>query len=346
MSNAAKGDDSAAADHRHAGHDHDDHDSDHHHDNHRHGDAADHDRHDHGGAGHVHAPASFGKAFAIGIALNTVLVVAQAVYGYLANSTALMADAGHNLSDVFGLLVAWGASVAAKRPPSGRFTYGLRGTSILAALANAVFLLVATGAIGWESIQRFSNPEPIVGVTVMVVAAVGIVVNGVTALLFASGRKGDINIQGAFLHMAGDAAVSAGVVVSAALIIWTGWLWLDPAMSLVICVVILWSTWGLLHGSVGMALSAVPESVDLGAVRAFLLGRPGVTQIHDLHVWPISTTETAMTCHLVMPDGHPGDDFLMQCCQMLKKSYKIGHATLQIEVSEGNACALAPDSVV
>ena len=344
MASAGRGGDVAATDHRHADHDHDGDDH-----GHRHDAAADHDHrdhHDHDGAGHVHAPASFGKAFAIGVSLNTALVVAEAVYGYLGNSTALMADAGHNLSDVFGLLVAWGASVASKRPPSGRFTYGLRGSSILAALANAVFLLVATGAIGWESIQRFSSPEPIAGMTVMVVAALGIVVNGATALLFASGRKGDINIQGAFLHMAGDCAVSAGVVISAALIMWTGWLWLDPAMSLVICAVILVSTWGLLRGSVGMSLSAVPESVDLRAVRIFLSDRPGVTQIHDLHVWPISTTETAMTCHLVMPGGHPGDDFLMECCRMLKKSYKIGHATLQIEVSEDNDCSLAPDSVV
>ncbi len=209
---------------------------------------------------------------------------------------ALLADAGHNLSDVFGLLVAWAASIASKRAPSGRFTYGLRGSSILAALANAVFLLVATGAIGWESVQRFRDPEPVAGVTVMVVATIGIFVNGATALLFARGRKGDINIQGAFLHMAGDAAVSAGVVISAALILWTGWLWLDPAMSLVICAVILWSTWGLMQSSVGMSLSAAPAEIDLKAVRAFLLDRPGVSEIHDLHVWPISTTETAMTC--------------------------------------------------
>jgi cobalt-zinc-cadmium efflux system protein len=319
--------------HRHADHGHDEHDH------------AGHDHH-HGGAGHVHAPASFGMAFAIGVSLNAALVLAEAVYGYLGNSTALMADAGHNFSDVFGLLVAWGASVASKKPPTGRFTYGYRGSSILAALANGVFLLVATGAIGWESIQRFSDPEPIAGRTVMVVAGLGIVVNGATALLFASGRKGDINIRGAFLHMAGDCAVSAGVVISAALILWTGWLWLDPAMSLVICFVILWGTWGLLRGSVEMSLSAVPETVDLDAVRAFLSERPGVTQIHDLHVWPISTTETAMTCHIVMPGGHPGDDFLMECCRSLRKSYKISHATLQIEVSEDNECALAPDSVV
>lgn len=340
MSEAEKRDGDADHDHRHDDHDHGGKSTRHH----RHGPG--HDHHDHAGPGHVHAPASFGKAFAIGITLNTALVVAEAVYGYLGNSTALMADAGHNLSDVFGLLVAWAAAVASKRAPSGRFTYGLRGSSILAALANAVFLLVATGAIGWESIQRFRDPEPIAGVTVMVVATIGIVVNGATALLFASGRKGDLNIRGAFLHMVGDAAVSAGVVVSAALILWTGKLWLDPTMSLIICAVILWSTWGLLRSSVGMSLSAVPEGVELGAVRSFLADRPGVTAIHDLHIWPISTTETAMTCHLVMPAGHPGDDFLMEAARVLKERYNIGHATLQIEVDENNACALAPDSVV
>ncbi|MBJ7403100.1 MULTISPECIES: cation diffusion facilitator family transporter [Bradyrhizobium] len=317
-----------------------------HHDRHDHGaDRHGHD-HDHGGLGHVHAPASFGKAFAIGIGLNTALVAAEAVYGYLGNSTALMADAGHNLSDVLGLVVAWAASVASKRAPSGRFTYGLKGASILAALANAVFLLVATGAIGWESILRLYEPEPVAGLTVMVVAAIGIVVNGATAMLFASGRKGDINIQGAFLHMAGDAAVSAGVVASAALILWTGWLWLDPGMSLVICAVILWSTWSLLRGSVAMSLSAAPSGTDMEAVRSFLLQRPGVAKIHDLHIWPISTTETAITCHLVMPTGHPGDDFLMESARLLRTEHKIGHATLQIETDENNACALAPDDVV
>lgn len=340
MSEAEKHDGGVDRDHGHADHDHGG-KADRYH---RHGPG--HDHHDHTGPGHIHAPASFGKAFAIGITLNTALVVAEAVYGYLGNSTALMADAGHNLSDVFGLLVAWAASVASKRAPSGRFTYGLRGSSILAALANAVFLLVATGAIGWESIQRFRDPEPIAGVTVMVVATIGIVVNGATAWLFASGRKGDLNIRGAFLHMVGDAAVSAGVVVSAGLILWTGLLWLDPAMSLIICAVILWSTWGLLQSSVRMSLSAVPEGVELDAVRSFLMDRPGVAAIHDLHIWPISTTETAITCHLVMPAGHPGDDFLMEAARVLKEGYKIGHATLQIEIDKSNACALAPDSVV
>ncbi|TCU76941.1 cobalt-zinc-cadmium efflux system protein [Bradyrhizobium sp. R2.2-H] len=310
-----------------------------------------HHHHDHGGHAHeyghahVHAPASFGKAFAIGISLNTALVVAEAIYGYIGNSTALLADAGHNLSDVLGLVVAWGASIAARRAPSGRFTYGLRASTILAALANAVFLLVATGAIGWEAILRLQQPEPVAGVTVMVVAGIGILINAFTAMLFASGRKEDINIEGAYLHMAADAAVSLGVVVSAALIIWTGWLWLDPVTSLVICAVILWSTTSLLRGSIDMSMAAAPKGTDLAAIRAFLLARPGVSGIHDLHVWPISTTETALTCHLVMPTG-ADDAFLMQTAQLLKTSFRIGHTTLQVETHPDNGCALAPDDVV
>ncbi|MBB4381479.1 cation diffusion facilitator family transporter [Bradyrhizobium sp. SBR1B] len=308
-----------------------------------------HHHHDHGDHGHghdhVHAPANFGKAFALGITLNTALVVAEAVYGYLGNSTALLADAGHNLSDVLGLVVAWGASIAARRAPSGRFTYGFRASTILAALANAVFLLVASGAIGWEAILRLREPQPVAGVTVMVVAGIGILINGFTALLFASGRKDDINIEGAYLHMAADAAVSLGVVVSAALIIWTGWLWLDPVTSLVICATILWSTTSLLRGSIDMSMAAAPKGTDLAAIRAFLLARPGVSAIHDLHVWPISTTETALTCHLVMPTG-AGDAFLMETAQLLKATHRIGHTTLQIETHPDNGCALAPDDVV
>ncbi|MBB4367235.1 cobalt-zinc-cadmium efflux system protein [Bradyrhizobium sp. cir1] len=321
--------------HDHHGHHHHDH-AGHSHD-HGHG-------HDHSHS-HVHAPASFGKAFAIGITLNTALVVAQAVYGYIGNSTALLADAGHNLSDVLGLVVAWGASIAARRAPSGRFTYGLRASTILAALANAVLLLVATGAIGWEAILRLREPEPIAGVTVMVVAGIGILINGFTAMLFARGRKDDINIEGAYLHMAADAAVSLGVVVSAALIVWTGWLWLDPVTGLVICATILWSTTSLLRGSIDMSMAAAPKGTDLAAIRALLLARPGVSAIHDLHVWPISTTETALTCHLVMPDG-AGDAFLMETARMLKASFRIGHTTLQVETHPDNGCALAPDDVV
>ncbi|WP_164940345.1 cation diffusion facilitator family transporter [Bradyrhizobium zhanjiangense] len=324
--------------HGHHHHDHAGHSHDHGHDHgHAHG-------HSHGHA-HVHAPASFGKAFAIGISLNTALVVAEAVYGYIGNSTALLADAGHNLSDVLGLVVAWGASIAARRAPSGRFTYGLRASTILAALANAVFLLVATGAIGWEAILRLRAPEPVAGVTVMVVAGIGILINGFTAMLFARGRKDDINIEGAYLHMAADAAVSLGVVVSAALIIWTGWLWLDPLTSLVICATILWSTTSLLRGSIDMSMAAAPKGTDLAAIRTFLLARPGVSGIHDLHVWPISTTETALTCHLVMPTG-AGDAFLMETAQLLKTSFRIGHTTLQVETHPENGCALAPDDVV
>ncbi|PIT04544.1 cobalt transporter [Bradyrhizobium nitroreducens] len=327
--------------HDHHGHHHHDH-AGHSHD---HGPGHDHS-HDHGlGHAHVHAPANFGKAFAIGISLNTALVVAEAVYGYIGNSTALLADAGHNLSDVLGLVIAWGASIAARRAPSGRFTYGFRASTILAALANAVFLLVATGAIGWEAILRLREPEPVAGVTVMVVAGIGILVNGFTALLFASGRKDDINIEGAYLHMAADAAVSLGVVISAALIVWTGWLWLDPITSLVICATILWSTTSLLRGSVDMSMAAAPRGTDLAAIRTFLLARPGVSAIHDLHVWPISTTETALTCHLVMPAG-TGDAFLMETAQLLKASFRIGHTTLQIETHPDNGCALAPDDVV
>ncbi|MFK4507165.1 cation diffusion facilitator family transporter [Bradyrhizobium daqingense] len=324
-----------------AGHDHHGH---HHHD---HGHSHDHGHaHSHAhGHGHIHAPAGFGKAFAIGISLNIALVVAEAIYGYIGNSTALLADAGHNLSDVLGLVVAWGASIAAKRAPSGRFTYGLRASTILAALANAVFLLVATGAIGWEAILRLQQPEPVAGITVMVVAGIGILINGFTAMLFASGRKDDINIEGAYLHMAADAAVSLGVVVSAALIIWTGWLWLDPLTSLVIWATILWSTTSLLRGSIDMSLAAAPKGTDLAAIRAFLLERPGVSAIHDLHVWPISTTETALTCHLVMPAG-TGDAFLMETAQLLKTSFRIGHTTLQVETHPDNGCALAPDDVV
>lgn len=320
------------------GHDHHGH---HHHDHAHHGHGHDHAH----GPGHVHAPANFGRAFAVGISLNTALVVAEAVYGYLGNSTALLADAGHNLSDVLGLVVAWGASIAARRAPSGRFTYGFRASTILAALANAVFLLVATGAIGWEAFLRLREPEPVAGVTVMVVAGIGILINGFTAMLFARGRKDDINIEGAYLHMAADAAVSLGVVISAALIIWTGWLWLDPVTSLVICLTILWGTTSLLRGSIDMSMAAAPEGTDLAAIKTFLLARPGVSAIHDLHVWPISTTETALTCHLVMPAG-AGDAFLMETAQMLKATYRIGHTTLQVETHPDNGCALAPDDVV
>ena len=322
----------------HAGHDHvsDDHDA--------HG-SHDHAGHSHG-PGHSHAPASFGKAFAIGIALNVGFVAVEATYGVLSNSVALLADAGHNLSDVLGLVVAWIATALAERAPSARYTYGMKGSSILAALFNAVFLLVAVGAIAWEAIQRFGEPAPVAGKTVMIVAAVGILVNGVTAWLFASGAKGDINIKGAFLHMAADAAVSAGVVIAGLVILYTGWTWLDPVVSLAIVAVIVWSTWGLLRDSLTLSLAAVPPGIDPAAVRSHLEGLPGVTALHDLHVWAMSTTETCLTAHLLMPGGHPDDAFLMSAAAGIKDRFGIGHTTLQVETRVDTTCALAPAHVV
>jgi cobalt-zinc-cadmium efflux system protein len=294
----------------------------------------------------VHSPASFGTAFAVGIALNLTFVAVEFVYGVLANSMALVADAGHNLSDVLSLAIAWVASVLARRPPSARLTYGLGGSSIVAALFNAVLLLVAVGAIAWEAILRLFHPEPVASGTVMIVATIGILINGATAWLFASGRKGDLNIRGAFLHMVADAAVSAGVVAAAAVILLTGWLWLDPLTSLVVVGLIVWSTWSLLRDSLAMSVSAVPAGIDPQAVRRYLESRPGVAAVHDLHIWPMSTTETALTAHLVLPGGHPGDEFLMQATTELRRRFGIGHTTLQIEVSAETACQLAPDHVV
>ncbi len=305
-----------------------------------------HSAHDHGHAGHSHAPASFGRAFAVGTALNLAFVAIEATFGILGNSTALLADAGHNLSDVLGLVMAWGAFELAKRPPSARYTYGLRSSSILAALFNAMFLLAAVGAIGWEAILRIGAPPAVEGDTVMAVATVGIFINGITAWMFMAGRKGDINVRGAFLHMVADALVSAGVVVAGGIILLTNWLWIDPVVSLVICAVILASTWGLLKDSVRMSISAVPPNVDPTAVRTFLTQLPGVARLHDLHIWPISTTETALTCHLLMPGGHPGDAFLLDTSHDLEHRFGIGHTTLQIEIDEATACTLAPDELV
>ena len=309
------------------------------------GHSHDHDGPDHGHA-HGHAPASFGEAFAIGIALNFGFVVIEAVYGLMSNSMSLLADAGHNLGDVLGLGVAWLASVLARRAPTARFTYGMRGSSILAALFNAVFLLVTVGGLSWEAIRRLGSPEPVAGKTMMAVAAIGIVVNAVTAWLFASGRKDDINLRGAFLHMASDALVSVGVVAAGFLILLTNWLWIDPLVSLVINGVIVWGTWGLLRDSVGMSMAAVPAQIDPAAVRDFLVSRTGVVEVHDLHIWPMSTTENALTCHLVMPNGHPGDVFLHELAGDLARRFKIVHTTVQIEVDPHMACALAPDEVV
>lgn len=311
----------------------------------------DHDQAGHGHAGHEghshsHAPASFGRAFAIGTALNIGFVVIEVIYGFISNSVALLADAGHNLGDALGLVMAWVAYVLARRLPSGGYTFGLGKSSILAALFNAVLLLVAVGGIGWEAVQRLFHPQPVEAGIVMVVAAVGIAINGATALLFVSGRKGDLNIHAAFMHMIADAAVSAGVVVAGLVILYTGWLWVDPAVSMIVNVAILWATWGILRQSLTMALMGVPASVDLPKVKAFLGGLPGVAEVHDLHVWPLSTTETALSCHLVMPAGHPGDGFLLKAAEELKSSYGIGHPTFQVEVDQGVACPFAPDEVV
>ena len=296
--------------------------------------------HDHG-HGHDHGPVGdMGPVFAIGAALNLAFVVAEAGFGWWAGSMALLADAGHNLSDVAGLLIAWGAAAVSKRPPRGRFTYGLRSSSILAALANAVLLLVAIGAIAVEAVQRLLHPEPVAGATVIAVALAGVAVNGVTALLLARGSQGDLNVRGAFLHMVADAVVSVGVAASGAAVLLTRWTWLDPLTSLVVVAVIGVGTWGLLRQSVGLSLHAAPESVDLGAVRAFLAERPGVAAVHDLHVWAMSTTETALTAHLVTPAGHPGDAFLAETAQALHERFDIDHATVQIELEPHAPCPL------
>lgn len=315
----------------------------HHHHGHDHAHGPDHG-HSHGhGHGHSHAPASFGRAFAIGIALNTAFVVIEAGYGFLSGSMALVADAGHNLSDVLSLAVAWTASVLAARPPSARFTYGYKSSSILAALFNAALLMLALGAILVETIHRLIAPQPVAAGPVMVVAAIGIAVNTLTAMLFLRGGEHDINIRGAYLHMAADAAVSAGVVGAGALIALTGAWWIDPVTSLVIVGVIAWGTWGLAKDSLKMGLHGVPASVDARRVEHFLAGLPGVSAVHDLHIWPMSTTETAMTAHLVIPAGHPGDIFLNALSDALAHDFAICHSTVQIETADhaGHGCAQA-----
>jgi len=279
----------------------------------------------------VHPPANSGKAFAIGVALNGAFVALEVTFGLASNSVSLLADAGHNLSDALGLCVAWAAVILAKRRPTQRFTFGLGGTSILAALFNAVFLLVVVGGLSWEAIGRFFEPQMVAGKTVMIVAACGIALNGFCAWLFSSGGKGDLNVRGAFLHMAADALVSLGVVVGGLIILLTGWHWIDPLMSLTINLVIVGGTWSLLTGSITMTLNAVPEGIDMDKVKELLLGLPGVVSIHDLHVWSLSTTETALTCHLVTPDGSPADETLAHAAEELREHFGIGHVTLQPE---------------
>lgn len=334
--------------HRHAGHPHAGND----HNGHGHAGEGHAGHAGHGTAGHSHAPTSFGRAFAVGTALNVGFVLVEAAFGLRVHSMALLADAGHNLSDVFGLLVAWGGAALARRRPTARRTYGLRGTTILAALANAVFLLVAVGAIAWEAVRRFAHPESVAGGTVAWVAGVGILVNATTAWLFAAGRKGDLNIRGAYLHMAADAAVSAGVVVAGLAILATGWLWLDPVISLVVVIVIAVGTWGLLRDAVNLALAAVPAHVDSEAVRAYFAALPGVREVHDLHIWAMSTTDIALTAHLVRPLGagvraDEEDELLLRVGRELRERFDIAHATVQVERGHGpHPCALAPADVV
>lgn len=280
---------------------------------------------------HAHGPKNYGRAFAIGVALNLGFVAVEFIYGRLANSLALVADAGHNLSDVLGLLLAWGASVLAQRQPSQRRTYGLRRSTILASLANAVVLLIAIGAIAWEAVGRLTTPAPVASTTVMVVAAIGVAINTATALLFMAGQKDDLNIRGAFLHMAADAGVSLGVVLAGAGILVTGWLWIDPVVSLLVALVILVGTWGLLRDSVNLALDAVPEHIDLSDVQTYLRNVPNVVDVHDLHIWGMSTSESALTAHLVIPNGTGNDSLLAQLERGLHDTFGIEHATIQIE---------------
>jgi cobalt-zinc-cadmium efflux system protein len=292
--------------------------------------------------GHTHSTPSGTKAFAIGVGLNLAFVLAEAVYGFRANSMALLADAGHNLGDVLGLGAAWAAALLSQRKPTLRYTYGFGSSSILSALANAVLLLLTSGGVVWGAVARLIDPQPVESGTVMAVAAAGIAVNLTAALLFLRGRERDLNIRGAFLHMAADAGLSFGVVLAGAAILFTGWQWIDPAVSLVIAAIIVWSTWGLLREATQLAMQAVPASIDPDAVRAHLAELAEVAGVHDLHIWPLSTTETALTCHLVMKDGARGDAFLEGAAQALRARFGIDHATLQIEETD-RFCRLGCD---
>lgn len=330
------------AGHSHASHDHADHahaEDDAQHDDHAaHGHAGHHHGHHH----HPHAPvAGQGRSFALAVGLNIAIVVIQGVYGVLANSTALLADAGHNLSDVLGLLLAWGAIWLTARRPSARYTFGLGSSSILASLANAGLLLFACGVIVAEAIGRLFHPAPVAGLDVFIVATLGMVGNGFSAWLFMRGQEKDLNIRGAFLHMAADALISAAVAVSGLVILFTNWTWLDPLMSIAVVAVIVYGTWGLARDSMCLALDAVPPGVDLQRIRDYLGAQPGVTGVHDLHVWALSTTGNALSAHVVMPDGHPGDEFIDGIVTTLRERFEMHHATLQVDLgTTDHRCAL------
>lgn len=317
------------------GRDHDHDHADHECHDHRHG----HDHHHHGlGHGHSHAPASFGTAFAVGITLNSIFVIVEVVYGLLAHSLALVADAGHNLSDVFGLLLAWGATVWARRAPTTRHTYGWRRSSVLAALANAVFLLLSVGIIAWEAVRRFREPTPVGTSTMIWVSALGIAINGITAWMFMAGRKGDLNIRGAFQHMAADMVLSAGVVVAGVAIMFTGWVWLDPVVSLILVAVIVTGTWGLLRDSLNLALDAVPTAVDHAAVSDYLAALPGVANVHHVHIWGLGTTDVALTAHVVLRTQARAGKLLREINHELHERFEIGHATIQFEAEDDAGC--------
>lgn len=300
--------------------------------------------HDHA---HPHTPANFNRAFMIGIILNSAFVAAEIITGFLAHSLALLADAGHNLGDVLGLLMAWTASYLINSTPTRRHTYGFRGSSILAALANAITLLVVTGALSWEAIRRLMHPEPVAGPIIIWVAAIGVIINGTTALMFMSGRKQDLNLKGAFMHMAADAGIALGVVIAGVALYFTHWLWLDPLISLVIGIVIAISTWGLLRDAVNLSLGAVPARIDAIAVENYLGQLPGVAKVHDLHIWAMSTTETALTTHLVKPDGIIDDSFLCRIKDELHERFHIEHVTVQCECGDpSHPCQQEPAQTV
>ena len=309
-------------------------------------DDSDHGHHSHDHHHHVLSD-ELGLIFGISIALNLGFVLIETVFGFISHSMALLADAGHNFSDVLGLAAAWGANVLAARQPSARYTYGLRSSSILAALLNAIILLIAVGGIVVEAVQRLIAPSPVGGVTIVVVACAGVLVNGAAAWLLGRRQHGDLNVQSAFAHMLGDALVSVGVALSGAVILWSGWLWVDPAVSIVVSIVIVFGTWRLLRRSLDMALQAVPAGIDPGAVRVHLLQVSGVSEVHDLHIWPMSTTTTALTAHLIMPAGHPGDACLADVAASLQKRFGIEHATIQVETGDpAHPCVLVPDHIV
>jgi len=306
---------------------------------------AGHDHHHHHHGGHI-GGSPRGKAFALAVGLNLVFVIAEGAAGLISGSMALLADAGHNLLDVLSLVLAWAASVLSARPPSERYTYGFKSSSILAAIANAALLWAATGAIVFETIRRFAEPQPVEGGTMIAVAAVGIAVNALSAMLFAKGREGDLNVRAAFLHLMADAAVSAGVVVAGVLVLMTGEMLIDPITSLLISALIAWASWGLMRDSLRMGMLSVPQNIDIREVHAFLASQPGVAAVHDLHVWPMSTTETALTAHLVMPAGVSDDVFLHELSHQLEHRFGIGHPTIQVERSGGPECALESAGVV